>query len=820
MQSILALAIWTWAVTVVACNDKLKLPVGILYREGDEKVVRAIRTAFSAEKHENFSIKVLEQPYGLSSQINRRICALLGRGIAVLVAFTPLDASSLLATKSNTYHLPLVDVLNSQFGQERPHFGLNMMMDTVKASLDVINFYGWKSAIYISDRVDKPESLLKSLEDGNSYNVILDLVIDSSSVERILGSITILSKTFNKQLNVILDVPQTIIYSILSVLLTEYDERIAHFLITQPVTDDFWNTPLLQNIKSKVTAFSMISGTDHIKFMNYKSNKLLLAYDTGKVISKAISQLYHNNATLVKEISINNTKSLSNCKFYPSIPWIHGLAVARSLKEVKNCQGLTGNIQFDSRGRRRIFTLNILEMSQTETKQIGTWSDKTGLVIHEPIIVSPENVSWIFYISKGAQNKNIVVTSKLMEPYLMERGNSYIGFCKDLIDILSEKINFDYKLRIVQDGEFGTFNSSSRKWSGMIGEIISEKADLAVAPLMVTSERSNVVSFTMPFQYGGITLLAKKEYHAPPFLLFRPFSWEVWIFILIIYIIFGTFLVSIDHFISESQYINHKHYYGRNLQKSLYSRSWAAFIGRLICLIFTIAVLSLYVAKLSAIMLSQENTISRYELLSTKELFEESVITGNPKMLVLKGSSTLKYFQKSRLPLYIQYLNRIKNDPSLIVNSYSEALERILKSTDTMFLLESPIATYISAMNCNFTTSSGTLNTQEYSIALRTESPLRIALNHQMMLLEEDGTLDKLRDKWWIEKSYCNTPNYVPIRNIYKMGEESLTFRDICGLFYLMIFSFVVIAVISICQFFHQKYQKYNREKPRKSTIT
>lgn len=43
-----------------------------------------------------------------------------------------------------------------------------------------------------------------------------------------------------------------------------------------------------------------------------------------------------------------------------------------------------------------------------------------------------------------------------------------------------------------------------------MGEILSEKADLILAPITITPDRMNYVEFTKPFKYQGITILVKR----------------------------------------------------------------------------------------------------------------------------------------------------------------------------------------------------------------------------------------------------------------------------------------------------------------------
>ena len=47
----------------------------------------------------------------------------------------------------------------------------------------------------------------------------------------------------------------------------------------------------------------------------------------------------------------------------------------------------------------------------------------------------------------------------------------YIGYCVDLAERLAEHIGYDYVIRVVQDGNYGT-QEGNGSWNGMIGELL------------------------------------------------------------------------------------------------------------------------------------------------------------------------------------------------------------------------------------------------------------------------------------------------------------------------------------------------------------
>ena len=63
---------------------------------------------------------------------------------------------------------------------------------------------------------------------------------------------------------------------------------------------------------------------------------------------------------------------------------------------------------------------------------------------------------------------------------------------------------------------FSRFDTSKvggkKEWTGLIGEIVNERADMIVAPLTINPERAEFIEFSKPFKYQGITILEKKVF--------------------------------------------------------------------------------------------------------------------------------------------------------------------------------------------------------------------------------------------------------------------------------------------------------------------
>ena len=98
----------------------------------------------------------------------------------------------------------------------------------------------------------------------------------------------------------------------------------------------------------------------------------------------------------------------------------------------------------------------------------------------------------------------------------MVGNNHYEGFNVDLIEEISQILGFNYTIKLVEDGSYGSFDKETQKWTGMIGELQSQKADLVVADITITYEREQGVDFNMPFMNLGVTILYKQPTKKDP----------------------------------------------------------------------------------------------------------------------------------------------------------------------------------------------------------------------------------------------------------------------------------------------------------------
>ena len=110
--------------------------------------------------------------------------------------------------------------------------------------------------------------------------------------------------------------------------------------------------------------------------------------------------------------------------------------------------------------------------------------------------------------------------------------DQFEGFGIELIEKLAMKLGFNYTFKLQDDKNYGKrIPGTNNSYDGMIGEIMNGNADLGITDFTMTSEREEVVDFTMPFMTLGIQLIFKAPAQAsdPNLLSFmEPLSKGVW----------------------------------------------------------------------------------------------------------------------------------------------------------------------------------------------------------------------------------------------------------------------------------------------------
>ncbi|XP_042334671.1 probable glutamate receptor [Sceloporus undulatus] len=365
----------------------------------------------------------------------------------------------------------------------------------------------------------------------------------------------------------------------------------------------------------------------------------------------------------------------------------------------------------------------------------------------------------------GKDWPTMYITTILEDPYVMARGTELEGYCMDLLEKLSQMLHFKYKVGVVKDGKYGIL-SPNGNWSGMIGEVVRKEADLAVAPLTITSIREDAVDFTQPFLHTGIGILLEKESSLEEASLFHfltPFSKETWGGIFIAYLL-SSLCLFLAARISPCEWEGNEDmrftflnslWFGAGaftLQGAMpQPRSLAVRIISAIWWLFSIVLLTAYIAGFSFILESGSEQLSI-------QTFEDLVKQRQLDFGTMEGSSTLLYFKNSKNPIQqMVYESMNKKKETVFAKNYQEAIQRVLDS-NYAFIGESISQDLAIARHCNLIRSPEVLGARGFGIATQKGSPWTNKLSVAILKLGESGELDYLRSKWW--ESSCSDDDH------------------------------------------------------------
>ncbi|XP_071044207.1 glutamate receptor 1 isoform X2 [Parasteatoda tepidariorum] len=839
-----------------------KIPIGAIFTPHTEEQQSAFKYAIHLHNNNDSQarfkvepvIEVLDSPDAF--KMARSLCLQLHRGIFTLLAPATDPTYETIAAYTNTFHMPFLSPSLPQTSSNKPLlYAVSMKPQYLKAIVDVIKYYRWKSIIYL---YDSDEGLLKLQHifelTTDEYNLDVKIVKRISNATDANGFLRELENSDPESRKyIVLDCSsengQTIIVNHVHDIYM--GRRNYHFLLTSLVMDEYWKKEVQEFGAINITGFRIIqaqspettqflsmwktlnssrwpgAGTEHI------SAAVALTYDGTKVILDAYSRLLKKKPDIFRnnfrrgEVYNNGSKGI-DCRKIPVTPWEHGDKISHYFRKT-DIRGITGNISFNDRGYRKNFSVDVIEMTMnTDMTKIASWSDVGGMELFAPK-----------YKRTGAssgleKNKTFIVTSILEEPYLMykradpgdilEGNDVFEGYCKDLADLIAEYLNINYSLRLVNDSAYGGQDPNSPVgWNGMVGELIRKEADIAIAPLTITSARERVIDFTKPFMSLGISIMIKKPMKKKPgvFSFMNPLSEEIWMCIIFAYVGVSVVLFLVSRF-SPQEWRYEEHFMGANTSNdfSLYNSLWfslGAFMqqgcdicprsisGRIVGSVwwfFTLIIISSYTANLAAF-LTVERMVTPIN--SADDLAKQTEVEYGTLMF----SSTQEFFRRSKITVYSRMWEFMNSRKHVFVQSYEEGIRRVRESKGKYaFLMESTKNDYINERQpCDTMKVGRNLDAKGYGVATPLGSNIRDLLNLAVLSMKEKGDLARLENKWWYDRSECRNSDSK------ESTQNELTLSNVAGCFYILIGGLILAMVVALIEFCYKARLEAKRAK-------
>uniref|UniRef100_A0A4W4DUY4 Glutamate receptor n=1 Tax=Electrophorus electricus TaxID=8005 RepID=A0A4W4DUY4_ELEEL len=556
-----------------------------------------------------------------------------------------------------------------------------------------------------------------------------------------------------------------------------------------------------------------------------------LTYDAVLVMAEAFRNLRR------QKIDISRRGNAGDCLANPAAPWNQGIDMERTLKQVR-IQGLTGNIQFDHYGRRVNYSMDVFELRSNGPQKIGYWNDIDKLVLVQNELSGNGSMM---------ENRTVIVTTIMEGPYVMlkknwemyEGNDQYEGYCVDLASEIAKHIGIKYKISIVPDGKYGARDQVTKIWNGMVGELVYGKAEIAVAPLTITLVREEVIDFSKPFMSLGISIMIKKPQKSKPgvFSFLDPLAYEIWMCIVFAYIGVSVVLFLVSRF-SPYEWNTEEPEEGADAQPAIqppnefgiFNSLWfslGAFMqqgcdftprslsGRIVGGVwwfFTLIIISSYTANLAAF-LTVERMVSPIE--SAEDLAKQTEIAYG----TLDAGSTKEFFRRSKIAVYEKMWSYMRSaEPSVFTKTTAEGVARVRKSKGKYaFLLESTMNEYTEQRKpCDTMKVGGNLDSKGYGIATPKGSQLRNAVNLAVLKLNEQGLLDKLKNKWWYDKGECGSGG----GDSKDKSSQALSLSNVAGVFYILVGGLGLAMLVALVEFCYKSRAEAKRMQLESLTFT
>ncbi|XP_063374819.1 glutamate [NMDA] receptor subunit 1 [Cydia amplana] len=397
------------------------------------------------------------------------------------------------------------------------------------------------------------------------------------------------------------------------------------------------------------------------------------------------------------------------------------------------------------------------------------------------------------------------------------------GFCMDLLKHLATWINFTYSLALSPDGQFGHYviknysaPSPKKEWTGLIGELVYERADMIVAPLTINPERAEFIEFSKPFKYQGITILEKKPSRSSTLVSFlQPFSNTLWILVMVSVHVVALVLYLLDRFSPFGRFklanIDGTEEDALNLSSAIWfawgvllnsgigegtPRSFSARVLGMVWAGFAMIIVASYTANLAAfLVLERPKTkltgINDARLRNTME---------NLTCATVKGSGVDMYFRRQ-----VELSNMYRTMEANNYDNAEQAIQDVKNGKLMAFIWDSSRLEFEAAQDCELVTAGELFGRSGYGVGLQKGSPWADKVTLAILDFHESGIMESLDNNWILRNNLLNceenekTPNTLGLKNM-------------AGVFILVlagIFGGIVLIVIEVVYKRHQiKKQK------------
>ncbi|KAJ1272421.1 hypothetical protein BS78_06G200500 [Paspalum vaginatum] len=441
-----------------------------------------------------------------------------------------------------------------------------------------------------------------------------------------------------------------------------------------------------------------------------------------------------------------------------------GTLLVERIRKV-NFMGATGPVKLDSDGNLIQPAYDIINIIGSGLRTIGYWSNYSGLSIVPPetLYKKPSNGTdenqilhpaiwpgetlarprgWVF--PNNGEELRIGVPNRASYRQFVSADNetgTVSGFCIDVFVAAVNLLQYPVPYRFIPFGN-GRENPS---YTELIDKILTNEFDAVVGDVAIVTNRTKVVDFTQPYTGSGLVILtAVKSQGSNGWAFLQPFTIRMWCVTGVFFLIIGTVVWLLEHRINDD-------FRGPPV-KQIITVFWFSFstlffahredtrstLGRFVIIIWLFVVLiiqSSYTASLTSILTVQQLT-------SPVKGIESLIASGEPIGFQV-GSFAESYLihELSVPPSRLKALGSPDEyEKALDLGPHKGGVAAIVDELPyvELFLVDHP---KFAVVGFEFTKGG-------WGFAFPRDSQLAVDLSTAILMLSENGDLQRIHDKW------------------------------------------------------------------------
>ncbi|KAK9164896.1 hypothetical protein Scep_000087 [Stephania cephalantha] len=582
----------------------------------------------------------------------------------------------------------------------------------------------------------------------------------------------------------------------------------------------------------------------------------LYAYDTVWIIAHAVEVFFDQGGN----ISFSNDTNLNNVQ--GGALHLEAMSVFdggdRLMNNIMNINmtGLTGQVRYNSERSLIQPAFDIINVIGTGYRQIGYWSNYSGLSVVSPEILytKPANRSsssqklhsviwpgetpttprgWVFPNNGKQLTIGVPYRVGFREFVSQVKGTDTVkGFCIDVFLAAINLLPYGLPYKFVPYGD----GRKNPNYDELVRMITTNDFDAVVGDVAIVTNRTKIVDFTQPFIESGLVVVAPvRKLNSNPWAFLRPFTPMMWAVTAIFFLVVGAVVWVLEHRMNDEFRGPPKQQVVTILcleVELLHVLSTPKMVYQGSVSLFLIGKLDLYAKKLDFFWFSfstlffahRENTISTLgrlvliiwlfvvliinssytasltSILTVQQLSSpikgiESLVSGTAPIGYQTGSFAINYM--------IEELNIPKW--RLVELGSPEEFAKALESGKVAAVVdELPYVDLFLSNQCKFAIIGPEFTKSGWGFAFPRDSPLAVDMSTAILTLSENGDLQRIHDKWLMRRA-CTSQST-------ELESDRLHLSSFWGLFLICGVACFLALLVYLIMMIRKFYRHYPKE--------